>query len=148
MSRNAQALAAAAAAAMYSDDRCSKALGMELLEVRPGYARMRMAVRKEMTNGHNIGHGGMTFSLADSTFAFACNSHNKPAVAVNCMIDFISQVQLGDVLTATAVEQSLAGRYGVYDVRIDNQHGEAVALFRGKSMQLKGAWVDTAPKAN
>ena len=139
-------IAEAAAKMMWSRDRASQALGMALLEVRPGYARMQMAIRENMANVHRTGHGGFTFTLADSTFAYACNSHNRPAVAVTCNIDFIRPVHVGDVLVATGVEQSLAGRNGVYDIRVENQNGELVALFRGKSQQIKGSVTDEPPK--
>ncbi len=138
MHKTAQQLAEAAAAAMHTRDRASLALGMKLLQVGPGSASMQMAVREDMTNIHDTCHGGLIFTLADSTFAYACNSHNKNAVAVTCMIEFMRPAYLGDVLTATGQEQGLEGRNGVYDIRVENQKGELVALFRGKSTQVKG----------
>jgi acyl-CoA thioesterase len=146
MHKSPQQLAEAAAQAMYARDRWSLALGMELLEVRPGYARMRMAIREDMANVHNTGHGGLTFTLADSTFAYCCNSHNKNAVAVTCVIEYMRPTYVGDVLTATGQEQALEGRNGVYDIRVENQKGELVALFRGKSTQIKGEVTDSAKK--
>ncbi|WP_241024824.1 hydroxyphenylacetyl-CoA thioesterase PaaI [Paraburkholderia sp. Ac-20340] len=131
-------LARATAQAMYEADGCSRALGMELLEVRAGYARLSMAVRPEFLNGHQICHGGMIFTLADSTFAFACNSYNANTVAAGCAIEFLRPVQPDDVLTAEAVEQVLSGRTGIYDIRVTNRAGEAVAMFRGKSAQIRG----------
>jgi acyl-CoA thioesterase len=131
-------LARAAAQAMYEADACSRALGIELLEVRAGYARMRMAVRPDFLNGHRICHGGLVFTLADSTFAFACNSYNINAVASGCSIEFLRPVHGGDVLTAEAIEQTLSGRNGIYDIRVTNRAGETVAMFRGKSAQIKG----------
>jgi acyl-CoA thioesterase len=131
-------LARATAQAMYEADGCSRALGMELLEVRAGYARLRMAVRPEFLNGHQICHGGLIFTLADSTFAFACNSYNVNTVAAGCSIEFLRPVQPEDVLTAEAVEQVLSGRNGVYDIRVTNRAGETVAMFRGKSAQIRG----------
>ena len=131
-------LARRVGAAIYAADTCSKWLGMTLEEVRPGYARMRMAVRPEFLNGHGICHGGLMFTLADSTFAFACNSHNIPAVAAGCTIEFLKPVQAGDTLMAEAVEQTVSGRHGIYDIRVGNAAGEAVAMFRGKSAQLPG----------
>lgn len=128
----------AVGAAMFANDTCSRSLGMTLEEIRPGYARMRMPVRDDFLNGHGICHGGLMFTLADSTFAFACNSHNVPAVAAGCSIEFLRPVQRGDELRAEAVEQIVAGRHGVYDIRVTNRAGETVALFRGKSAQLKG----------
>jgi acyl-CoA thioesterase len=124
-------LARATAEAMYASDACSRALGFELLEVRPGYARLRMTVRTDFLNGHQICHGGLIFTLADSAFAFACNSYN------------ISTVAGGDVLTAEAVEQTLIGRTGIYDIRVTNRAGETVAMFRGKSAQIKGNVIPT-----
>ena len=146
MHKSAQQLAQAAAQAMYARDRWSLALGMELLEVGPGHARMRMAIREDMANVHNMGHGGLTFTLADSTFAYCCNSHNKNAVAVTCLIEYMRPTYVGDVLTATGREQAREGRNGVYDIRVENQDGELVALFRGKSTQIKGEVTDSARK--
>ncbi len=140
-----QQKAEAAAKLMYDDDRASRALGMELLEVRPGYARMRMTVRVEFTNGHGICHGGFIFLLADSTFAFACNSHNQRAVAAGAAIDFVAPAHEGDVLTAEGVEQHLGKRNGVYDMRVTDQHGHLIALFRGRSATIKGRFFDETP---
>jgi acyl-CoA thioesterase len=131
-------LARATAKAMFDSDACSRALGFELLEVRPGYARMRMTVRPDFLNGHHICHGGLMFTLADSTFAFACNSYNINTVASGCSIEFLRPVHGGDVLTAEAVEQVLSGRNGIYDIRVTNRAGETVAMFRGKSAHIKG----------
>jgi acyl-CoA thioesterase len=117
---------------------------MELLSVVPGRASMRMKVREDMLNGHQICHGGVLFSLADSTFAFACNSYNIPSVAAGATIEFLRPVHLGDELTATAEEKIRARRSGLYDVTVTNQHGELVAMFRGRSHHLKGSVVDTA----
>ncbi|MFX1763840.1 hydroxyphenylacetyl-CoA thioesterase PaaI [Paraburkholderia sp. A1RI-2L] len=137
-------LARATAQAMYAADRCSRALGMELLEVRAGYARLRMAVRPEFLNGHEICHGGLIFTLADSTFAFACNTYNVNTVAAGCSIEFLRPVQPDDVLTAEAVEQLLSGRNGIYDIRVTNRAGETVAMFRGKSAQIRGNVIPAA----
>jgi acyl-CoA thioesterase len=131
-------LARATAAAMYENDACSRALGLEIMEVRAGYARLRMAVRDDFLNGHQICHGGLIFTLADSTFAFACNSYNLNTVASGCSIEFLRPVHGGDVLTAEAVEQTLNGRTGIYDIRVTNRAGDTVAMFRGKSAQIKG----------
>jgi acyl-CoA thioesterase len=131
-------LARATAAAMYENDACSRALGLEILEVRPGYARLRMAVRDDFLNGHQICHGGLIFTLADSTFAFACNTYNINTVAAGCAIEFLKPVPRGEVLTAEAIEQTLSGRTGIYDIRVMNRAGETVAMFRGKSAQIKG----------
>lgn len=136
-------MAQATAEAMYASDACSRALGLELLEVRPGYARMRMTVRADFLNGHEICHGGLIFTLADSTFAFACNSYNINTVASGCSIEFLRPVREADVLTAEAVEQTLSGRTGIYDIRVTNRSDETVAMFRGKSAQIKGNLVPT-----
>jgi acyl-CoA thioesterase len=123
---------------MYANDACSKALGIDILEVRAGYARLRMSVRPDFLNGHQICHGGLMFTLADSAFAFACNSYNINTVAAGCSIEFLRPVRGGDVLTAEAVEQTLSGRNGIYDIRVTNRANETVAMFRGKSAQIKG----------
>jgi acyl-CoA thioesterase len=137
-----QRTARASAEAMWRDDSTSKWLGMKLEEVRPGYARLSMTVTANMVNGHKLCHGGLIFTLADSTFAFACNSHGQRAVAAGAEIEFLAPAYLGDVLTAEGVEQAHAGRRGVYDMRVTNQKGELIALFRGKSATIKGRWDD------
>lgn len=137
-SMSADELARAVGDAMYEADACSRALGFELEEVRPGYARMRATVRPDFLNGHAICHGGLIFTLADSTFAFACNSYNVNTVASGCSIEFLRPVHGGDVLTAEAVEQTISGRNGIYDIRVTNGAGETVAMFRGKSAHIKG----------
>ncbi len=134
-----QALAEAARDAMFESDHCSKSLGMEVLSVAAGRASMRMTVRRDMLNGHGTCHGGMIFSLADSCFAFACNSRNQRAVAMSCVIDFIKPAREGDVLTAAAREVSLVGRNGIYDIAVSNGDGEQVAQFRGKSLVIPGS---------
>lgn len=137
-----QALAQRVADAMYARDRASQALGMRVVDVAPGRARMTMAVRADMLNGHAICHGGFIFTLADSAFAFACNSYNLNTVASGCAIDFLAPAREGDVLCATATERSAAGRTGVYDIDVTNQRGEPIALFRGKSYRISGHVVD------
>ena len=134
----AQALAEAAAASMLSRDNATLAMGIALAEVRPGYARMTMTVRADMLNGHQTCHGGFIFSLADSAFAFACNSYNMNTVGAGCTIDYLAPGREGDVLTADAVEQALAGKSGIYDVKVSNQEGRTIALFRGKSIRVAG----------
>ncbi len=131
-------LARAVGHAMYEADVCSRALGFELAEVRAGYARMRATIRPDFLNGHGICHGGLIFTLADSTFAFACNSYNVNTVASGCSIEFLRPAHGGDVLTAEAVEQTVSGRTGIYDIRVANGAGETVAMFRGKSAHIKG----------
>lgn len=136
--RDAQALAQAVGAAMFARDQASQSLGMTLDAIAPGYARMSMPVRADMLNGHQTCHGGFIFALADSAFAFACNSHNQTTVGAGCTIDYLSPGRAGDVLSATAVEQNLSGKSGVYDVKVSNQDGRTVALFRGKSHRISG----------
>ncbi|MGA7985450.1 MAG: hydroxyphenylacetyl-CoA thioesterase PaaI [Burkholderiales bacterium] len=126
---------------MTRDDRCSAWLGMRLEEVRPGYARVSMAVGANMVNGHDLCHGGMIFTLADTTFAYACNSHNQRAVAAGCAIEFLAPAHLGDVLTAEGFEMAHIGRSGVYDMKVTNQNGQLIALFRGKAATIKGRLV-------
>lgn len=137
-----QALAQRVAEGMYARDRASQGLGMRIVDVAPGRARMTMSIRPDMLNGHAICHGGFIFALADSAFAFACNSYNLATVASGCMIDFLAPAHEGDTLTAAAIERSAAGRTGVYDIEVSNQRGERVALFRGKSYRVKGHVVD------
>lgn len=124
--------------AMWDRDRATKFLGMELVEVMPGRARLTMTVLPDMLNGHGLCHGGMIFALADSAFAYACNSYNQNTVASACGVDFLAPARAGDVLEAEAAERSLAGRTGVYDVTVRIQGGATVALFRGKSYRIKG----------
>jgi len=133
-----QALAEAVGAAMYARDPASQSLGMTLAAIGPGHARMSMPVRADMLNGHATCHGGFIFALADSAFAFACNSHNQVTVGAGCNIDYLAPGREGDLLTATASEQALAGKTGVYDVTVSNQDGRTIALFRGKSHRLSG----------
>jgi len=137
--RKAQLKAEASAAAMWADDRASQALGMELVDVGSGRASLRMTVREDMVNGHAIGHGGLTFTLADSAFAFACNSYGRRTVAAGAEIGFLAPTRLGDVLTATAVERSREAVTGVYDVEVTV--GETVvARFVGRSHEIGGAF--------
>jgi acyl-CoA thioesterase len=141
-------LARACAAAMWKEDDASKGLGMEILQIRPGEAVLTMTVGPHMVNGHGIAHGGFIFLLADSAFAFACNSHNQRAVAAQCNISFIRPGRLGDRLIATAREISRSGRSGIYDVRV-TVDDTAIAELRGHSRTIGGAWVpeiDTASK--
>jgi acyl-CoA thioesterase len=123
---------------MMSKDKAAQALGIELLEIRPGYSKMTMHVREDMLNGLDICHGGMTYSLADTAFAYACNSRNKKTVAMQCTINYSASSAKGDELTAVAEERSLNGRTGIYDISIINQHGKTVAYFRGTSYGTSG----------
>ncbi len=129
-------LAKLAVEKMLSGDKASSSLGMILQNVGPGTATLSMLVRPDMVNGHNIVHGGMVFSLADTAFACACNSHNVVNVAQSCQINFTRPALLGDVLSAKAVEVTRGRRSGVYDVRVENQDGKLVALFRGQCASL------------
>ncbi len=133
-----QRLAEAAGEAMFARDRASQAMGMRLEEIRPGYARMSMPVREDMLNGHLTCHGGFIFALADSAFAFACNSHNLNTVGAGCTIEYLAPGRLEDRLTAEAQEQALSGKTGVYDVSVRNQDGRLIALLRGKSHRVGG----------
>jgi acyl-CoA thioesterase len=116
---------------------------MRIVEVKPGFAKLTMTVQPHMVNGQRIAHGGFIFLLADSTFAFACNSHNQRAVAAQCDITFIRPGQLGDVLVATAQEVSRSGRSGIYDVRV-TAGDVVIAEFRGHSRTIAGTWLPVA----
>ena len=132
-------LATAVAASMWSVDVATKdTMQMRLITAEPGRAVIEMQVRELHLNGHQICHGGFIFTLADSTFAFACNSYNKVAVAAGCSIEFLKPAHLGDVLTCEGIEQTLSGRHGIYDMHVTNQKGETIAMFRGKSAQIAG----------
>jgi acyl-CoA thioesterase len=133
-----QDLAELAGKTMYERDLASQKLGILLAAIRPGYACMRMRVREDMLNGHGTCHGGYIFMLADSAFAFACNSHNFNTVGAGCTIDYLAPGRIGDVLTAEATEQALSGKTGVYDVVVSDQDGRKLALFRGKSHRVAG----------
>jgi acyl-CoA thioesterase len=141
-SEGAPNLAEACATAMFAQDSASQALGMRIIEVAPGYAQLVMSVRQDMVNGHQICHGGLIFTLADSAFAFACNTYNAATVAAGATIEFLAPGRLGDELTATAQEQSRSRRTGVYDVTVRNQRGECIALFRGRSHQTSGRIIE------
>lgn len=129
-------------AAMHREDRFAQHMGMTIEEVSLGSARLSMVIQDEMANGHDMGHGGTIFSLADTAMAHACNSYNRVAVAVSCSIEFIAAAKRGDELTATASEQSRAGRNAVYDVRVCDQDNKLIALFRGKTRVIGDALVD------
>jgi len=133
-----QKLAEVCAAAMYERDYAAQMLGITVKEMRSGYAKLSMIVRKDMVNGHDIGHGGMIFTLADTAFAYSCNSHNHVTVASGCNIEFVSPSHLDDQLTAIAEERSLSGRSGIYDVCVTNQDGAVIAHFRGRSTRIQG----------
>ncbi len=135
----AQTLAEAVAETMWARDRAANALGIRIESVGPGRSLLSMPVRGDMVNGHHICHGGLIFSLADTAFAYACNSYNKNTVASACHIDFLAPGMENDTLDAEAVERSQSGRTGVYDVTVKSrQSGKTIALFRGKSYRING----------
>jgi acyl-CoA thioesterase len=135
---NPQQIADAVALGMMAKDRASGGLGLRVTHISPGSAEIEMRVRDDMLNGFDICHGGFITLLADSAFAFACNSYNELTVASSLNIDFIAPVRGGDMLRARAAEVSLSGRTGVYDVEVSNQDGVRVAVFRGRSYRIKG----------
>ena len=142
MTLSAQQLAQACAAAMWADDKASQGLGMAIETVTPGRSVLSMTVREDMVNGHSICHGGFIFTLADSAFAFACNSENFNTVAAGVRIEFLAPAKLGDRLTAVAEQVHQGGRTGVYDVVVTNQKERRLAVFRGNSHRIGGALVD------
>jgi acyl-CoA thioesterase len=127
-----------AAAALFGRDVASQTLGMRLTAVAPGRAEVRMRVRADMLNGHGLCHGGIVFALGDSAFAFACNSYNESTVAAAASIDFLAAAREGDELTADARELWRTARNGLYEIVVTNQHGERIALFRGRSYRVRG----------
>lgn len=129
--------ARAAADVLYAGDTASQALGIELLDAAPGCVRVAMTVRADMVNGHGICHGGVLFTLADSAFAFACNSHGQPMVAAGASIEFLAPAARGARLTATATETSRTSRGGIYDVVVAGETGEPLAYFRGRCARLR-----------
>jgi acyl-CoA thioesterase len=126
---------------MWAEDGASQALGMQIVSVREGYAVVSMTVRETMVNGHGMCHGGMIFSLADSAFAFACNSQNFVAVASGACIDFLEPASAGDVLTASASIVNQDKKTGLYDVAVSNQNNRVIAQFRGRSARIRGTVV-------
>jgi acyl-CoA thioesterase len=122
---------------MLENDRATRTLGMQVTEVGPGNATLTMVVREDMLNGHDTCHGGLITTLADSAFAFACNSHGELTVAASINVDFLAPGRVGDLLTARAFEVSKAGRTGLYDCEVRNQRGERIAVFRGRSHTMK-----------
>ncbi len=133
----AQQLAEACRTAMYARDAGAQKLEIEIQSVAPGTSVAVMPVREDMVNGHGICHGGYIFTLADTAFAYACNSYDHATVAQHCAIEFIAPGHIGDVLTATAEEQVVSGRNGLYDVTVRRQDGELIACFRGRSFRLQ-----------
>lgn len=135
---NAAEIARRTAQTMWAEDAASQGLGMEILEVGPGTAKLAMTLTKTMVNGHGTAHGGYIYTLADSAFAFACNSYNERAVAAHCSISYIRPGKGGKQLIATAREVSRSGRSGIYDVEIVQDH-EVIAHFRGHSRLIGGS---------
>jgi acyl-CoA thioesterase len=142
MVEGATSLAERVVAAMLLEDRATTALGMQVESVDEGTAAVTMEVRQDMLNGFATCHGGLLFSLADSAFGFASNSRNQRAVAAGCQIDYLRPAVEGDRLRAVAIERSAGKRLGLYDVTITNQHGETVAVFRGRSCRIQGTIVE------
>lgn len=130
---------------MWADDLAAQHLGISVVEVRVGYARSTMRVRQHLTNGHGLCHGGYIFMLADTAFAYACNTRNQRTVAAAAAIEFVRAAHRDDVLSAEAIEQHHGPRAGVYDVRVTDQHGHTIALFRGKSATIKGHFFEEIP---
>ncbi len=137
-----QRIAERSVEALWRGDAASQSLGMRIESQGPGRAAVSMRVRPDMVNGHGICHGGLVFALADSAFAFACNSHGDNTVAAGAAIEFLKPAREGDVLHAMAAERWRAGRSGIYEIEVRNQQGELVALFRGRSHQVSGRLID------
>jgi acyl-CoA thioesterase len=135
-------VAARASTTMHAADSAAQFVGLQVQEVRRGFAKLALTVRPEMLNGHQICHGGYMFILADTALAHASNSYNQVAVAATASIEFLRPVHLDDTLTGIAEEQVLQGRNGIYDVRVTNQRDELVALFRGKTRLIRGKIVE------
>ena len=138
MAEDAVKLANQVAATLYARDVAARTLGIEVLRMGGGYARLRMRVRPEMLNGHALCHGGMIFTLADTAFAYACNSHNESSLAAAADVEFLAPAHVGDELTAEATERWRGQRSGVYDVDVTNQLGTRIAVFRGRSARVHG----------
>ena len=141
MARDAHAIAEAVKLGMFMDDAASRGLGMHIDAIGPGYARISMTVRPDMLNGFKICHGGFITTLADSAFAFACNSYNEVTVASGIVVDFLAPAHQGDRLTAECHEVARTGRTGVYDIKVTDQDGKAVMVMRGRSHTIKGKQV-------
>ena len=133
-----QALAVRVRDARWAGDHAVRMLGMQVVDIGPGRAVLQMPVRSDMLNGHAICHGGLITTLADSAFAYACNSYNELTVASGFAVDLLAPGRLGDVLTATCTELSKGGRTGLYDTEVRNQRAERIALFRGRSHTARG----------
>jgi acyl-CoA thioesterase len=142
-----QRVAEASATAMWIEDRASQGLGMSIERIGPGEAELSMVVRPDMTNGHGLCHGGFIFALADSAFAFACNSYDQRTVAQHCAVTFIRPGREGQRLTALATERSRTGRSGIYDITVRDDSGTVLAEFRGHSRTVAGTLIGAAVSA-
>jgi acyl-CoA thioesterase len=145
MTQDAAEIARRSAQAMWADDKASQGLGMEVLEVAPGRAKLAMTLTEGMVNGHGFGHGGFIFTLADSALAFACNSYGFRSVAQQCSVTFLSPARLGMRLVAEATERHRAQRSGIYDVTVRDETGTVIAEFRGHSRTLPDRLFDASP---
>ena len=141
MAHDAHAIAEAVKLGMFMDDAASRGLGMHIDAIGPGNARISMTVRPDMLNGFKICHGGFITTLADSAFAFACNSYNEVTVASGIVVDFLAPAHEGDRLTAECHEVARTGRTGVYDIKVTDQDGKTVMVMRGRSHTIKGKQV-------
>lgn len=139
--KNGEALAQRVREAMYARDRAAQMLGIEVAEIAAGQATCTMTVREDMLNGHDICHGGIVFTLADTAFAYACNSRNERAVALQCSISFAAPARVGERLSAVAEERVAGGRTGTYDVTVFGPDGATIALFRGTNYRVSGSLV-------
>lgn len=144
---DADQLAKACADAMWAEDQASRGLGMELVSVGPGRAELTMLVTDRMVNGHELCHGGFIFTLADSAFAFACNTYNQRTVAQHCAVTFLNPGKLGDRLTARGIEKQRRGRSGIYDITVTRQDGTVIAEFRGHSRTIEGEMIPNLDKS-
>ena len=125
---------------MMEKDLFSRWMGIQRLEERAGYCKLKMTIRPEMCNGFEIAHGGISFALADSALAFASNSHGRHAVSIETSISHIRSLRSGDTITATAEEKSVTNSIGIYEVRINKEDGELVALFKGTVFRKETRW--------
>ena len=142
MSSSRDTTAKACADALWATDNASRALGMQLISVSPGHAELSMTVRSDMTNGHGTCHGGFIFTLADSAFAFACNTYDERTVAQHAQITFVAPAKAGDRLIARADERSRTGRSGIYDITVTLENGQQIAEFRGHSRTVGGSIIE------
>ena len=147
MALTAQQVASRCTEIMWPNDHAAQGLGIVIRETTPGGAVAEMTVRQDMVNGHGIAHGGFIFALADTNFAYACNTFNHYTVAAGVDINFISPAHLGDTLTAVGRSRHQGGRSGIYDIEVTNQAGKLIAVFRGRSTRIKGHFFDESESA-